>query len=1037
MDIDSIGIGVETRQVKQASKDLDKLGSSADKASRKADNLTNSSKKLDREQRNLATSTERAKGAFSAMSAVLPVLGFAALTRAVVKSSDTYTKFNAQLRVATTGQAQFNEAQKEVVRIAQVAQVEVGAIGSVYARFSLALKDAGTTQAEVSRITETLSLALKVNGATAEESSSAMLQLSQAFGKGKLDGDEFRTAMEAMPNVMRELAKSMGVPFGALKDLAEQGAITSDELVKAFTNTDLLNALRKNAEDTQTIAGAWTNVKNAISLAIGKAAEYFDLPNKLNEASRTFSEAFSEGGLFGGKTSGQQAKANQDELWQIEQQVAETQKRIRLANMQLGNKGRLSTLNRQLDSLQSRRAQIMSSMDSRFGNKIGAGGIEGYTGAPSFMSGGIVVDDVNKIHARQKELERELTKTKKDNLEDVAQKQFEIEKRAYEAAQEMLDANKEYADKLEKEKFETRQKWLDLEQKRADENFKAAQEANERFEQERRREAERTSDIISRSLTDALLRGFESGKSFADNFIDTLKNMFRTLVLQPVIKFLVDSSGISRVLGALGGVFSGSASASTGSNSVLGALGGIKDVIGSLNGSLVSSIENLGVFLSTGNGGLGDAIGGFLGQYASEISNVLPFAGAALNLLSGNTSGAIGSALGAALTFTPLGPVGGIIGSVVGSALSGLFGGKDYDRFGSEVRTQSNNGVISDYMSGKIYDKDIGGQSQLSSLNSAFLSTFSDFTQSFGGSGNAAVGSGIFQRGKSGITGGLFNAYANGQEINLNVSLKDSNPSAVFQALAEKAMGEGLAKAIQSSDVQDGIKKFFNGLISSEDVTATIQTLTTLKASLQDLPDVFKAIQFEIDTTLFGSNAAQITSRFQALSNYTNLFYSDSEKFETAFKQLTSQFGALGQALPTTREGYRALIDGFEVFDEASANTFYGLVSLAPALDAFYGGINDINNALADGLNKNLYSTYADYVSAQATVSAGGDASGFMARINNPVAMNKVMAEEIKMLRESNAEMKTILAQIAFNTKKTKDIQREWNGDGLPTERTY
>ncbi|WP_460894902.1 phage tail length tape measure family protein [Ramlibacter monticola] len=49
-------------------------------------------------------------------------------------------------------------------------------------------------------------------------------------------------------------------------------------------------------------------------------------------------------------------------------------------------------------------------------------------------------------------------------------------------------------------------------------------------------EWQRTTDSINQSLTDALLRGFESGKDFAQNLRDTLKNMFATLVLKPVIQ---------------------------------------------------------------------------------------------------------------------------------------------------------------------------------------------------------------------------------------------------------------------------------------------------------------------------------------------------------------------------------------------------------------------------------------------------------------------------------------------------------------------
>ena len=56
------------------------------------------------------------------------------------------------------------------------------------------------------------------------------------------------------------------------------------------------------------------------------------------------------------------------------------------------------------------------------------------------------------------------------------------------------------------------------------------------------------SDGIETSLTDALMRGFENGKDFGKNLIDTLKNMFSTLVLRPVIQAIINP-----VAGAIAG----------------------------------------------------------------------------------------------------------------------------------------------------------------------------------------------------------------------------------------------------------------------------------------------------------------------------------------------------------------------------------------------------------------------------------------------------------------------------------------------------
>lgn len=68
-------------------------------------------------------------------------------------------------------------------------------------------------------------------------------------------------------------------------------------------------------------------------------------------------------------------------------------------------------------------------------------------------------------------------------------------------------------------------------------------------------EWKRTADSINHSLTDALLRGFESGKDSARNLRDTMYNMFRTLVLRPIIEAQMKpiAQAASQAMGGFGG----------------------------------------------------------------------------------------------------------------------------------------------------------------------------------------------------------------------------------------------------------------------------------------------------------------------------------------------------------------------------------------------------------------------------------------------------------------------------------------------------
>lgn len=999
MDIDSIGIGVETREVKQASKDLDKLGLSADKASGKTDRFSKSTKDVE----SAASKASRVIGKLAVAYAALSSL------RALGGVIDSYTKLNAQLKIASRSQEDFASSMDDVKRISALAQSSLEGTATLYSRLANTLKDTNVTQQQFANITESVALGLKVSGASAGEAQSAMLQLSQAFASGVLRGEEFNAVSEASFPLMKALADSMEIPIEQLRSMAMEGLITRDELVKAFSDEKLINTFREQAKEVNTMGGAVQNAKNEFLLLVGAMAKKTGIVD-------IFTVSIN---------AGSQALRSFNSL--------------------------LTTGKFKLDSFLPAYDKYRQKMDAEakksgltpkfgFAGKIGdAITADEVAGIPSF--GGILTASDPKEKAEEIiKASGNASKAISNDIKKLAQEQQEIEENRYRIEVEMATDQREWATEQQKEAEERVKKNFDIAEKQSDERInlanREAKEIADKFE--------RRADDINRSLTDALMRGFESGKSVAENFIDTLKNMFKTLVLEPIVNFLVDSSGITKVLGALGGTFaSGSANAAaSGSGSIMSSLGGIKDVISSLNSSLDGAIQSLAGFLSNGKGGLGDAIGGFLWHNSSQIADVLPYAGAALALISGDIKGAAFQGAGVAIGSAIGGPIGGAIGGALGGVVGSLFGGKGYDRFGTSVTGRIDNNGYRKTGQGVIYDKDIGAGSALNNINSQFSSVLSAFLRSNGDNQSVNTYSGLYQRGASGKSGGIFSSHLTGR---MEVVLKNADLTDVYNALVSKVFGEGLAKAIRNSNISGGIKKFFNGLTDKQDVADAILAITSVKNAIKDLPPVFKALQTELDTTAFKSSAAQLTARFQAVGDYVNLFYTDAEKFETITKQLNTQFSALNQTLPDSRDEFRALVDGINVVDEATANTFYGLVSLAPALNDYYNalqqqqadGIEQVNKALADGLDRNLFSTYADYVSGQANIMAGSDAIGYMAKINNPVAINAVMADEIKQLRAENSETKLILSQIAFNTKQTAKVQKQWNGDGLPEERVY
>lgn len=108
---------------------------------------------------------------------------------------------------------------------------------------------------------------------------------------------------------------------------------------------------------------------------------------------------------------------------------------------------------------------------------------------------------------------------------------------------------------------------------------KEARDASDKAAKEAAKDWKKTADDINKTLTDALMRGFEDGKGFAENMRDAIVNMFKTMVLKPVIQAIIQP-----VVGGITGMFgtSGAAQAAQAGGGLLGGAGNIASLAGSL-----------------------------------------------------------------------------------------------------------------------------------------------------------------------------------------------------------------------------------------------------------------------------------------------------------------------------------------------------------------------------------------------------------------------------------------------------------------------
>jgi tape measure domain-containing protein len=132
-------------------------------------------------------------------------------------------------------------------------------------------------------MTESVNAALLISGATGVEAAQSMRQLAQALGSGRLQGDEFRTVMEAMPLVARAISDEMGVSVGKLKDLAADGLIDVQTVLDAL--------IKKNEEWVEIIDDMPFTVGQAFEIVNNSMTRMVGILNQAHAVTSTFSRA--------------------------------------------------------------------------------------------------------------------------------------------------------------------------------------------------------------------------------------------------------------------------------------------------------------------------------------------------------------------------------------------------------------------------------------------------------------------------------------------------------------------------------------------------------------------------------------------------------------------------------------------------------------------------------------------------------------------------------------------------------------------------
>jgi tape measure domain-containing protein len=194
--------------------------------------------------------------------------------RQIAELSDEFANLSARLKLVTPDQDQFNVVFNKLFDIAQNRGQSFATVAELYTRMSNATKDLGTNQAALLDVTEAVNDAVSLSGVSDQQATNGLIQLSQAFSVGKLQGQDLKAVLEDIPVLGNAIAKGLGLTLAQFRKLATEGDLTSDQVIKALIKAK--PALEAQvASLPPTFGKAVTQLKNSALLIVGTIQNAF------------------------------------------------------------------------------------------------------------------------------------------------------------------------------------------------------------------------------------------------------------------------------------------------------------------------------------------------------------------------------------------------------------------------------------------------------------------------------------------------------------------------------------------------------------------------------------------------------------------------------------------------------------------------------------------------------------------------------------------------------------------------------------------
>jgi tape measure domain-containing protein len=192
---------------------------------------------------------------------------------AIFGMTDSFKLMNARLMVVSKTAQEAGASFAALTEASNRTRTPIEENVKAFTRFRIAGDRYNMQAGDALRLTENFNKMLIISGASTGEAAAATQQLSQAFAKGRLDGDEFRSIMEnnaIAGQLLGSELKDLGINMGNLRDASKEGRINIKALMQAFASDKVTKKLEDQFKQIPlTIGQALTVARNNLIIWLG------------------------------------------------------------------------------------------------------------------------------------------------------------------------------------------------------------------------------------------------------------------------------------------------------------------------------------------------------------------------------------------------------------------------------------------------------------------------------------------------------------------------------------------------------------------------------------------------------------------------------------------------------------------------------------------------------------------------------------------------------------------------------------------------